>query len=85
MDRACATRMLNKLGETAGLGRRVQPHALRRTFCTSGLVSGVPLRDMQIAMRHASPNTTAIYDMAAQSFDRNASHRVASFMAGAAG
>lgn len=85
MDRACASRRLDDLAERAHLGRHVPPHALRRTFCTSGLVSGVPLREMQIAMRHASSNTTAIYDMASQSFDRNASHRVASFMAGAAG
>lgn len=85
MDRACASRMLDVLAETACLGRKVPPHALRRTFATCGLVSGVPLRDMQLALRHSSPNTTAIYDMASLSLDRNASHRVASFMAGAAG
>jgi integrase/recombinase XerD len=85
MDRSCATRMLDVLADQASLGKHVPPHALRRTFCTSGLVSGVPIREMQLAMRHASPNTTAIYDMASQSLDRNASHRVASFMAGAAG
>jgi site-specific recombinase XerD len=85
MDRACAARMLDHLAESAHLEKHVPPHALRRTFCTSGLVSGVPLREMQLAMRHASSNTTAIYDMASLSLDRNASHRVASFMAGAAG
>lgn len=85
MDRASASRMLDKLAIVACLDKHVPPHALRRTFCTSGLVSGVPLREMQIAMRHSSSNTTALYDMAAKSFDRNASHRVASFMAGAAG
>lgn len=85
MDRACAARILDNLAVTACIGKHVPPHALRRTFATSGLVSGVPLRDMQLALRHASPNTTAIYDMASQSLDRNASHRVASFMAGAAG
>jgi site-specific recombinase XerD len=85
MDRACASRILQRLAVKACINQHVPPHALRRTFCTSGLVSGVPLREMQIAMRHASANTTAIYDMASQSFDRNASHRVASFMAGASG
>lgn len=85
MDRACASRRLQELADAAHLNKHVPPHALRRTFCTSGLVSGVPIREMQLAMRHASPNTTAIYDMAAASFDRNASHRVASFMAGATG
>jgi integrase/recombinase XerD len=85
MNQASAARALNLIAEHAHLERRVPPHALRRTFCTSGLVSGVPLREMQLAMRHASSNTTAIYDMASQSLDRNASHRVASFMSGAAG
>lgn len=85
MDRSCATRMLNVLAQDAHLNKHVPPHALRRTFCTSGLLSGIPLNDMRLAMRHASSNTTQIYDMAAKSFDRNASHRVASFLAGAAG
>jgi site-specific recombinase XerD len=85
MDRAAASRILDRLAAAASIDKHVPPHALRRTFCTSGLTSGVPLREMQLAMRHSSPNTTAIYDMAAQNFDRNASHRVASFMAGAAG
>jgi site-specific recombinase XerD len=85
LDRASANRMLQRIASTAHLEKHVPPHALRRTFATSGLLSGVPLRDMQLALRHSSPNTTAIYDMAARSFDRNASHRVASFLAGAAG
>ena len=63
----------------------ISPHSLRRTFCTSGLVSGVPLRDMQIAMRHSDPSTTALYDMAANNADRHASHRVAAYLAGMTG
>ena len=41
-------------------------------------MSGVPMRDMQIAMRHADPRTTGLYDMAKNNKDRHASHRVAS-------
>lgn len=85
MDRACAARILDKLAVAAHIHKHVPPHALRRTFCTSGLLSGIPLRDMQLAMRHSQSTTTEIYDMAAKSFDRNASHRVASLLAGAAG
>jgi hypothetical protein len=42
-------------------------------------------RDMQIAMRHADPRTTGLYDMAKNNKDRHASHRVASFLAGMTG
>lgn len=58
-----ARRMVNRIAKTAGC-RHITPHGLRHTFCTAGLVSGVPMRDMQIAMRHADPRTTGLYDMA---------------------
>ncbi len=54
-----ARRMVNRIAKTAGC-RHITPHGLRRTFCTAGLVSGVPMRDMQIAMRHADPRTTGL-------------------------
>lgn len=40
---------ITKLARTAGLKTSVTPHGLRRTFCTAGLIAGVPLRDMQHA------------------------------------
>lgn len=43
-----ARRMVNRIARAAGC-RHITPHGLRRTFCTAGLVSGVPMRDMQIA------------------------------------
>lgn len=55
---------LRSLAERAGLNTRTSPRALRRTFCGAGLVSGVPLRDMHCAMRHAGSRTTPRYDMA---------------------
>ena len=58
-----ARRMVNRIAKTAGC-RHITPHGIRRTFCTAGLVSGLPMRDMQIAMRHADPRTTGLYDMA---------------------
>lgn len=76
--------MVKRIGKVAGCPH-ITPHGLRRTFCTSGLVSGVPMRDMQIAMRHADPRTTGLYDMAKNNKDRHASHRVASFLAGMTG
>jgi integrase/recombinase XerD len=85
MDRAAATRMIRRVARAAHVKTEISPHSLRRTFCTSGLVSGVPLRDMQLAMRHSDPATTALYDMAAGNPDRLASHRVAAFLAGMTG
>lgn len=85
LDRKAANRVIKNLAASAHVSVDISPHSFRRTFATSGLVSGIPIRDVQLAMRHASPNTTALYDMAAQSLDRNASHRVASYLAGMTG
>jgi integrase/recombinase XerD len=84
MDRACAARILQRLGRDIGLEKHITPHALRRTFITSGLLSGVPLRDMQAAARHSDPGMTVRYDMMANGYDRHAAHRVAGFLAGMA-
>jgi integrase/recombinase XerD len=84
MDRACAARILTRLGRDAGLEKRITPHALRRSFITCGLLSGVPLRDMQAAARHADPKQTVAYDRMANGYDRHAAHRVAGFLAGMA-
>jgi integrase len=51
-----------------------QPHGLRRTFCTTGLVAGIGIRDMQYAMRHADPRTAMRYDMARANLGRHAAH-----------
>jgi site-specific recombinase XerD len=70
------------LSRRAGLSHAFSPHSLRRTFCTAGLVSGVPLRDMQYAMRHADSRTTLRYDMSRSNLDRHAAHAVAAYLAG---
>lgn len=73
-----ASLLVKKLARAAHLDpNNVSPHSLRRTFCTAGLTQGVPLREMQIAMRHVDPKTTGRYDMAKNNMDRHASHRVA--------
>ena len=64
MTRSAAAARLQHLTSTIGLGHPINPHSLRRTFCTAGLISGVPLRDMQYAMRHADSRTTLRYDLA---------------------
>jgi integrase/recombinase XerD len=79
---AAAAARLRTLCIKAGLSHVISPHSLRRTFCTAGLVSGVPLRDMQYAMRHADSRTTLRYDMSRANLDRHAAHAVAAYLAG---
>jgi len=84
MTRNSAARRLGRLAEQAGLSHTPTPHALRRTFCTAGLLVNVPLRDMQYAMRHADSRTTLRYDMARANLDRHAGHALAAYLAGMA-
>ncbi len=82
MDRAGASRALTRVARAAGISRQISPHGLRRTFCTTGLVAGIALPDMQYGMRHADPRATLRYDMAKANLDRHAAHAVAAYLAG---
>ena len=81
---AAAAGRLRRLAGVIGLAHPISPHSLRRTFCTAGLVSGVPLRDTQYAMRHSDSRTTLRYDMSRANLDRHAAHPVATYLAGMA-
>src|ERR687892_739394 len=61
LDRRTAHRWVRSIGKRAGLGG-VHPHMLRAAFIMAALDAGVPLRDVQIAARHADPRTTTIYE-----------------------
>ena len=56
--------------------------AIRAAFIMAALDAGVPLRDVQLAARHADPRTTTIYDRRRQNFDRHAAYVVVAFVAG---
>ncbi len=84
MDRNAATRIVHRLAKRAGIEHRVGCHALRHAYITAALDAGVPLRDVQIAARHADPRTTTRYDRARGNLDRHANYIVAAFIAGAA-
>ncbi len=60
----------------------VHPHMLRAAFIMAALDAGVPLRDVQLAARHADPRTTTIYDRRRENFDRHAAYVVVAFVAG---
>jgi integrase len=81
LDRRTAHRWVRSIGKRAGLGA-VHPHMLRTAFIMAALDAGVPLRDVQIAARHADPRTTTIYDRRRQTFDRHAAYAVVAFVAG---
>jgi integrase/recombinase XerD len=53
---------------------------VRAAFIMAALDAGVPLRDVQIAARHADPRTTTIYDWRRQNFDRHAAFAVVAFV-----
>jgi len=84
LDRFAATRIVRRLAKRAGISKRISPHSLRHSFITAALDAGVPLRDVQIAARHADPRTTTRYDRARENLDRHASYIVTAFVAGAA-
>ena len=81
LDRRTAHRWVRAIGKRAALGL-VHPHMLRAAFIMAALDAGVPLRDVQIAARHADPRTTTIYDRRRQNFDRHAAYVVVAFVAG---
>ncbi len=81
LDRRTAHRWVRSIGTKAGLGI-VRPHMLRAAFIMAALEAGVPLRDVQLAARHADPRTITIYDRRRENFDRHAAYVVVAFLAG---
>ena len=84
MNRHCATRRLRTLSKVSVVPLpRMHPHMLRHTFVTTMLDSGVNLRDVQIAARHADPRATMRYDRARKNLDRHPDYILAAYMASA--
>jgi len=54
------------------------------TLLSASFDAGIPLPDVQEAASHADPRTTMRYDRARTFLDRNATHIVAAYIAGAA-
>lgn len=82
MDRAAATRIIQRIARAAQVDTDITPHSLRRSFITTGLASGISARDMQLAAGHAQINTTMLYDRRTHSHDRDAVHRASGYLAG---
>ena len=82
-NRQAVYRLLGDLAESAGLigdgddqVDGVHPHRLRHTFVTTLLDMGVPLQAVQDAARHASPDTTRMYDRARVAWREHPTHRL---------
>lgn len=62
--RACVRNIqktFNRLGERAGLNKRIHPHLIRHTMATQGLKSGANITVIQHLLGHEDPATTQIY------------------------
>ena len=81
LDRRTAHRWVRSIGKRAGLGG-IHPHMLRAAFIMAALDAGVPLREVQLAARHADPRTTHCLRRRRTNFDRHAAYVVVAFVAG---
>jgi len=79
LDSRTAYRWIRSVGKQAGQDH-VHPHMLRAGFIMAALDAGVPLRDVQVAARHADPRTTTVYDRRRQNYDRHAAYAVVAFV-----
>ena len=61
IDKAAIRKVIRRIGERAGIGRRVFPHLIRHTIATHLYTHGMRLEDLQVFLGHASADTTRIY------------------------
>src|SRR5205823_3659044 len=61
LEERSVDRIMIELTRASGIGKRITPHTLRRTFATHLLKSRASLRHIQALLGHSNLNTTARY------------------------
>jgi integrase/recombinase XerD len=61
LTRESINRVLAKVGQEAGIQKRVHPHMLRHCFATHMLEAGADVRSVQVLLGHARLETTTAY------------------------
>jgi integrase/recombinase XerD len=84
MTRRSADRVVKRLALAADLPEHLSPHDLRRSFITNAIDADIPLAEVQYAVDHKDPRTTATYDRRGRSPHRHASMMMAALYATAA-
>lgn len=82
MNPEASLRIVRRLAKEVGINKPIGNHTFRHTMITNALDAGVPLRDVQVAARHADPRMTALYDRYRNSDDRHAIHTLSAYLAG---
>ena len=80
LSRSAAYSLVKKLAAAAGIRKRISPHSLRHGFARISLEAGVPVREVQQSLRHASISTTQRYLDAMLALEKNATFRVAALL-----
>ncbi|MGB7239714.1 MAG: tyrosine-type recombinase/integrase [Rhodococcus sp. (in: high G+C Gram-positive bacteria)] len=81
MTRSSAAKVVTRVAKKAGITMRVTPHTFRHSMIVNAIDAGVPLREVQLAARHAQITTTiAIYDRGRRNLDTHAAHTLAAYL-----
>jgi len=54
-------RIVKKVGNKAGISKKVHPHILRHTFAVKAIRNGIDIKALQLILGHDRLETTAIY------------------------
>jgi site-specific recombinase XerD len=81
MTRRSADRVVKRVARAAGITMTVSPHTFRHSMIVNAIDAGVPIREVQLAARHADISTTiGIYDRGRRNLDTHAAHTLAAYL-----